>query len=108
MGCYYKYNEAGEEVKVEFEGVRFPEHGRYRLCKDGRWWRLDEGARKEADYINVGEGVKSPIDDKFYTNGYAYADHAKAHNLTLIGNDYASRTQARQERIAEKVERSRR
>lgn len=101
MNHYYEYNEDGEEIAVPYEGDRLPSPGHYRFIK-GKWWKMEDKARREADYINVGNGVESPLDGKFYTCGRAYADHAKAHNCVLVGNDFNSKRQKRLETMAAK------
>ncbi len=98
------YDDNGLEVAVEYEGTRLPNPGHYRLCSDGKWWKLDKPQLAGDNYISVGSGVKSVLDDKVYTNGYAYADHLKKNNAVLIGNDFASRAAARQERMAARAE----
>lgn len=106
MPHFYQYNDAGEKEAIEYEGDRLPSPGHYRYIK-GEWWKLDKPQIQESAYIAVGDGVKSPLDDKVYTNGYAYADHAKAQNAQFVGNDFASNRQARQERMAERAEQRR-
>ena len=101
MACYYQYDEYGNETAVEYEGNRLPSPGYYKLGKDGKWWK-QQTVPKSSDYINVGDGVVSPIDDKFYSCGRAYADHAKRNDLVLVGSDYGSLRKKRLDKIAEK------
>lgn len=49
-------------------------------------------------------GVKSPLDDKVYYSRHEYDEHARRRGVELVGNDYATRMKARQERMAERAE----
>lgn len=101
MPFYYQFDEYGNEIEFEYQGNRLPSPGHYKY-RGGKWWKLEKPQLSGDNYINVGDGVVSPIDGKLYTSGRAYADHAKQHDCVLVGNDFASKRAKRLETRAAK------
>jgi hypothetical protein len=52
----------------------------------------------------MGDGVRSPIDDKVYTSRHSYESHLKQHGCEIVGNDFGSSRAKRQERELTKQE----